>query len=197
MSSFEVLEQFAHHSSHAARILDQIVLFINGDVCQRSSTRKRVAVISQPTVEHILLKVIRNPASHTDCAELHVCTRQTFCHRDQIRNDFPVIDREPLSGTTETSHYLVSDQKNAVLVTKSAQALHVTVRRNENAVGADNGLDDQRGDRLWSFKLQHFFSTCKHFFSRVPTFLNAVIVVRETEHAGDAGLGGPTARIAC
>src|SRR5215207_11688139 len=111
MSLFEVLEQSAHHSAHAARILDEIVVFINCDVCQSSSTRKRVAVVSQPTVEHILLKVIRNLASHTDCAELHVSTRQPLRHRDQIGNDFPVIDRKPLSRTTKTSHDFISDQE--------------------------------------------------------------------------------------
>ena len=38
----EILEQPAHHSPHPTRILDEIVLFIDCDVCQRSSARERV-----------------------------------------------------------------------------------------------------------------------------------------------------------
>src|SRR5215207_8128454 len=127
MSIFQIREQSTHHRSHAARVLDKIVLFIDSYVCQCSSARERMTVVCQPTVKHVLLKMIRNLASHTDCAELHVSTRQTLRHRDQIRDDVPVIDREPLSGTTETGHHFVRDQKNAVLIAKNTQALHVTI----------------------------------------------------------------------
>src|SRR6185369_15445719 len=134
--------------------------------------------------------------SHADSAELHVRARQTLSHRDQIRNHFPVIDREPLSSATETRHHFICDQKYAVLVAKRTQALHVTIRRNENTVRTDNRLDDQCGDRLWSFELQNFFRACEHVFSCVPTSLNAVIEIRNAKHSGNARLRSPATRIA-
>ena len=64
--------------------------------------------------------LVRNLASHPDCAKLHVRTRQTFRHRDQIGNDFPMIDREPFSSAAKPSHHFVCDQKNAVFVAQRA-----------------------------------------------------------------------------
>src|SRR5689334_14287979 len=140
-----------------------------------------MAVVSQTTVENILLKMIRDLPPHPDRAELHVSTRQTFRHRDQIRNYFPMIDREPLSGTTKSGHDFVGNQENPVLIAKRAQALHVTVRRNKNTVCTDDRLDDQCRNRLRSFELQHLFSACEHVFRCVPTSLNAVIVIRNAD----------------
>src|SRR5689334_25235598 len=117
MPLLEILEQPAHHLSHLPRILDQIVLFIHRYIRERRSARERVAVVSQTTIENILLKMIRDLTSHPDCTELHVSTRQTLCHRDQIRNYFPVIDREPFPRTTKTGHHFISDQENPVFVT--------------------------------------------------------------------------------
>src|SRR6185369_15603442 len=65
-----------------------------------------------------------------------------------------------------------------------------------NPVRADNRLDDQCGNRLWSFQLQNFFRACEHVFSRVPTSLNAVIVIRNAKHSGNAWLSSPATRIA-
>ena len=123
MPAFEILEQPTHHRPHAPRILDQIVFFIHSDRRQCRRASERMTVVSQTTVKDILFKVVRDPASHAHSAKLHVRARQSLRHRDQIRNDFPVIDREPFSSATKTRHHFIGDQHDAVLVAKIAQAL--------------------------------------------------------------------------
>src|SRR6185503_1577345 len=115
---------------------------------------------------------------------------------DQIRHDFPVVDREPFASAPETGHHFIGDQENAVLVAKITQALDVSVRWDKNSVGAGNRLDDQRGDRFCAFELDHLFRACKHFFRCVPTSLNTVVILRYTEDTGDAWLGCPATWIA-
>src|SRR5215213_11075211 len=191
MTTFQILEQPAHHRAHASRVLDQMVFFVDGNRRQRCGAREWMTVVSQATVKNILLKVICDLASHADCAQLHVSARQTFRHRDQIGNDFPVIDREPLARATKPGHHFVSDQKYPVLVAQITQALHVTVGRNEYSICSDNRFDNQRGDRLCSFELEHLFSAREYVFRCVPTFLNTVIEIRYAKHSRNTGFRGP------
>jgi hypothetical protein len=156
-----------------------------------------VTIVSKTTEEDVVLEMIGNLTSHANRAECYIRARESFRHRDQIRHNFPVVDREPFASAPETGHHFVGDQKNAVLVAKITQALQISVRRDENAVRACNWFDDQRSDRLSSFKLDHLFSTCKHFFRCVPTSLNTVVILRDTKDTRYAWLCCPATRIAC
>ena len=82
-----------------------------------------------------------------------------------------------------------------MLVTQLSQTLHIAVRRNEDAVGSNNGLDDYGCDRLWAFELEDLLGPGQYFLSRVRALLNAVVEIGNTEDAGDARLRGPAARI--
>ena len=66
----------------------------------------------------------------------------------EVGHDLPVVDGEPLAGAPEAAHDLVADQQDAVPGAELAHALQVAVGRDEDAVGADHGLDDEGGDGL-------------------------------------------------
>src|ERR1700752_70050 len=196
MLRLEIFEHSTHDCTHAPRILDQLILFVDGDCREACGAGEWVTVVSQSAVKDIIPEVIGNLASHAHRAELHVSTRQTFGHRDQVGNDFPVIDREPLTSATKPRHHFISNQENAVLVAKISKTLNVTVWRNEYSVRADNGFDDQCGNRFWSFEFDHFLSARQHLFGCVPTLLNAVIIIRDTENSGNSRFSRPATRIA-
>ena len=53
-----------------------------------------------------------------------------------------------LPGPPEAGHDLVGDHEDAVAIADLADALEVTVRRDEDAVRADDRLEEDRGDGL-------------------------------------------------
>src|SRR6185369_16896237 len=92
--------------------------------------------------------IAASAVAHPERAELDVGAREALGHRDEVGLDAPVVDGEPLPGPPEAGHDLVGDEQDAVPVADLAQALHVAVGRDEDPVGAHDGLDDDRGDRL-------------------------------------------------
>ena len=52
---------------------------------------------------------------------------------------------EPLAGAAPAGHDFVGDEEHAVAVADFAQAREILGRGNEDAVGADDGLDDDGG----------------------------------------------------
>ena len=107
-----------------------------------------------------------------------------------------MIDREPFASATKTRHHFISNQHDAVLVAKIAQALHVSIWRNQYAVCADYRFDDDCCHGLWTLKFENFFSAREHVFRCIPTLLNTMIEIRNAKDTRDAGFGGPTTRIA-
>ena len=107
-----------------------------------------------------------------------------------------MIDGEPFAGAAEAGHDFVGDHQDAVLVAELAHALHVAVGRNEDAVGADDRLKDERGDGVRAFELDGLFDHGERGFGGLPSALDAVIRIEHADDARNARLGGPAARIA-
>ena len=57
-----------------------------------------------------------------------------------------MVDGEPLAGAAPAGHDLVGDEEDAVVVADAAELGEVLRRRDEDAVGADDGLDEHGGD---------------------------------------------------
>ena len=108
---------------------------------------------------------------------------------------FQWFDREPLAGAAEPGHHLVGDHQDAVLVAQRADALHVAVGRDQDAVGARHGLEDERRDRLRAFELDDLLEVAQRLLGRIPPALDAVIRV---EHVDEPACGrlAPASRIA-
>ena len=56
-----------------------------------------------------------------------------------------------LAGAAKTAHHLVADQQDAVAVAQRAHALQVPGRRDDDPVGAGDGLQQDGRDRLRAF----------------------------------------------
>ena len=75
--------------------------FVDADGSQGGGAAKRVTVIGEAPSEHPIAEMVGNWLSQPHRAERHVSARETLGHGQQIGNDMPVIDGEPLAGATE------------------------------------------------------------------------------------------------
>lgn len=80
----------------------------------------------------------------------------TLSHGHDVRYDVPVINSEPLSGSTVASHDFVANQEDSVFVAKLAKTLQVTLRRDDNTISSGNGFDEDGSDGLRVF-IVHLF----------------------------------------
>src|SRR3990172_12986863 len=72
VTSLQIFQQATHHRPHAARSLNKIIFFIYGDGCQCRGTGKWVAVVSQTTIEDLLLKMLCDLRPHAYRTQLYV-----------------------------------------------------------------------------------------------------------------------------
>ena len=82
------------------------------------------------------------------------------------------------------------------LVQSVPHALQIAVGRDEDAVGAGHGLENERGDRVRTLELDHFLERRERRPRSVPSALDAVVRVQDVDDAGNAGLVGPPPRVA-
>jgi hypothetical protein len=192
----QFLAELLHERTHLARILDQVVFFIDANGGECGGASYGMAVVGEATVEHLVLEVLRDVMAHADRPKRQIARGEALGHRNEVRHDLPVVDGEPLAGAAETGHHFIGDHQYAVLVAELAYALHVAVGWNENAVGAGDGLENEGCDGLRAFELDDFFDHRERLFSGIPAALDAVVRVEDSDDTGDARLGGPAARIA-
>ena len=152
----------------AARV-DEVVLLVHRERRQRRRAGEGMAAIGEPARKWLVLERVGDRLADADRAELYVGARESLRHRDHVGHDAPVLDRKPLAGPAEPAHDLVGDHQDAVLVAERAHALHVAVGRNEDAVGAGHRLEDERGDRVRTFELDHLFEIAQSALGRCPT----------------------------
>src|SRR5207249_12180813 len=94
--------------------------------------------------------------------------------RDQVRHYPPVIHREPAPGAPESRHDLVAHHQDPVAVAQRPHALEVFVGRDEDAVGAGDGLEQEGGDRRWDLELDHLLEVGQGLLDPVPAALDPV-----------------------
>src|ERR1700692_2263880 len=101
-----------------------------------------MAVVSEPSVENFVLKMLRDVVTHADRAERKIAGSQSLGHGDHVGNNVPVIDGEPFASAPETGHHFVGNHQDAVLVAELAQAGEIAIGRNQNAVRASHWLEN-------------------------------------------------------
>jgi hypothetical protein len=196
MLRLQLRSQFFQHRAHFFRIVDQPIFFIHANRRQRRRASHGMTVVSQPAVEDLVLKMLRDVMAHADRSEREIAGRQSLGHANQIGYYLPVIDREPLTGSSEASHHFIGDHQDSVLVAELAHASEISIGWNENAVGSSHGLKNESGDRLRPFELDGFFDHRQRRFGRFPSALDAVIGIENMHDTRNARLSGPSARIA-
>ena len=108
---------------------------------------ERMARVREAALERDGVEVRGDPLRDHDAAERHVARVHALREGDEVGHDAEVVHREPLADAAEAHHDLVGDVDDAVPVAELAHALQVARRRHEHAVGADDRLEDDRGDR--------------------------------------------------
>src|SRR5262249_62262116 len=107
--------------------------------------------------------------------------------RKDVRDDVPVLAGEPLARTPEAGHHLVADQQDPVTVADLADRFQIPVRGDDDAVRADDRLEDHRGDVLRALVLEDLLEVraAGADGARVGMARRAAVRVR-IEHADDA-----------
>src|SRR5258708_10206239 len=139
--------------------------------------------------------MLRDVMTHAPRSERKIAGGQSLSHRDQVRDNLPVIDGKPRAGAAEAGHDFVSDHQDAVLVAQLAYSFEVAVGRDENSIGPDHGFEDERSNGVWAFELDGFFDHGEGSFGGFPAALDAVVGIKHANHSGNARLSGPAARV--
>ena len=129
----------------------QAFVFIGIERCQCRGAGDRMAGIgiAVEQLDHVFR------ASHERFIDL--LRSEDRAHRDhtagnalgrgyEVGNDAEIIDRKRRTKTAETGDDLVEDQQYVVLGADLAQALQVTLRRDEHTGRSGHRLDDNRSD---------------------------------------------------
>ena len=107
-----------------------------------------------------------------------------------------MINGEPLPCSAESGHHLVGNQQDAVAVADITQPLHVAIWRNQDPVGADDRLNDDRCNSLWSFEANDLLSLGKDLSDGAWLGSTVLVEVWDAEDARHAGLCKPATRVA-
>ncbi len=186
----------AHDRVEAGRVVDQAVLLVDTDRGQRRREADRVAAVGQPAVEHLGLELLGQAVAHGDRAERQVRAGQALGHRHQVRGHAPVVDGEPATRSPEAGHDLVGDHQDVVAIADLAHAGDVAVGRDEDAVGPDDGLEEDRRDRLRALVADDVLEALQALGHGSRFRLAPAVRVRVADHADEAGLVRPAARVA-
>ena len=79
-------------------------------------------------------------------AERQVAAGHALGEDDHVGHDVPALDAEPGAEAAEAADHRVDDEQHAVRAAELGDALEVALRRREHAAGADDRLDEERGD---------------------------------------------------
>ncbi len=99
-------------------------------------------------------------------------------------------------GPAEAGHDLVGDHQDVVPVADLAHALDVAVGRDEDAVRADDGLEEDRGDALGALVADDVLEALQALGHGSGFGLSPTVRVRVADDADDARLVRPAARVA-
>ena len=87
-----------------------------------------MSVVRQATWEWLLIERVRYLRRHRHTSKRKISGRETLRHGDDVRDDLPVVDGEPLPCPAQARHDLVAYEEDAVLITKSSQAGEIAER---------------------------------------------------------------------
>jgi hypothetical protein len=106
-----------------------------------------------------------------------------------------VVDGEPAASPTEPGHDLVADHEDVVARADLADALEVAVRRDQDPIGAHDGLEEDGRDRVGALVADDVLEALEALLDRARLLLAPAVGVRVAHDAHEAGLVGPAAGI--
>ena len=188
-----------HGVAELARVFVDPFVLEDPDRRDRRRARERMAGIGEAARIGRARERSGDRSRDDHAAERHVTGVDALGERDEVGGDAPPVDREPLAAPAEAGHHLVGDHHDAVLVADRAHAREVTVGRDEDAVGADDRLEDDRRDVVRPFEHQDFAQVRERTLALLGLgrgMERRAIEIRApvVHDSGDAGLAEPTAR---
>ena len=186
----------AHDRPEAGRVADEVVLLVDRDGREGGRQADRVTAVGQAAVEHPVVELLGEAVAHRHRAERQVARGQALGHRHEVGGDVPVVHREPAARPAEARHDLVGDHQDPVPIADLADAGDVPVGRDEDAVRADDGLEEDRRDRVRAFVADHVLQALEALRHRAGLRLTPAMRVRIADDPDEAGLVGPAPRVA-
>ena len=112
----------------------------------------------------------------------------------------PLVHGKPFAATAETGHHFIAHHDDAVLRAQVTYALQVTLGWNQNAVGANDGLETDHRNGMRTLDHEYVFEMLKGaltLFLFVRGVESGAIGIRTPELHGtrSAGFVGPTTRV--
>ena len=182
------------------RVLDDPLLLEGLDRGYGGSASERMAGVGEPAGEEAVAQRLGDRLGDDHRPERHVAGVDALRDGEDVRDDVPVVAGEPLAGAAEAGHHLVQDQQDSVPVAGLSDRLQVAVGRDDDPVRADDGLEDDGGDRVCALVLEDLLEVRRAGADRARIGMAGRAAVRvRVEHAHDARqsrLGVPAARIA-
>ncbi len=159
-----------------------------------------MARVGEPAGEELSTYPVRNVPPEDHRPERDVSRVDALRHRDDVRDDVPVLTRKPAAGSAESRHHLVEDEQDPVPVAHVPNRLEVAVGGRDDSVRSGHGLQEDRCDGLRTFVLEDLLEMRGARADRARIGVPGRTAVRvRIEHADDAGhprLVRPAARVA-
>ena len=187
--------------AEGAHVLEDALVLEDLHRGDRGGAGKRVAGVGEPAGVGTVVEGGGDLRGDDDAAERHVAGVDPLREGDEVGDDAPPVDGEPLAAPAEAGHDLVGDHDDAVLVADLADPGEVAVRGRDHPVGADDGLQDDRSDVLRALGGDGVAQVRQRALALLLLGLGvegAAVEVGapEAHHPGHAGLGGPPAGLA-
>ena len=177
MFFFQGFQLLAHIRLEFSGTLDEFEPLHLFDGRDRRSQRDGMRFIRVPVREVVILEVVGNLLRGRAEAERHVCRSDSLRGDENVGLHAPVIDGKPFAGAAPPSHHFIVDHQHALAIADFAQARKVFGRWNQNAVGANDRLENDRCDI--AFVLDHVLDVvnARDITARIGVFDGTVVAV--------------------
>jgi hypothetical protein len=200
MFGFEGVEFFAEIEAHGAGAFDEVEALHLVDGGDGGGEGHGVGFVGVAVGEEVVFEEVGDFGGGGAEAEGDVGGGDAFGGDEDVGLDVPVVDGEPFAGAAPAGHDFVGDEEDVAAVADFAEAREVFGWWDEDAVGADDGFDEDGGYVVLVF--DHVFEIvgAGDVAGGVGVFDGAVVAVgfggEEEALAFATGFHGPAAGVA-
>ena len=108
--------------------------------------------VGEPTWEDAIIEGLCDRIRDHHATEWHVAGVDTLRKGDEVRLHRGELIPEPIPSPTESTHHLIGNPKDPVLVTERSDTFQISLRWNQYSCCPYDRLDEDRSDCLRSFE---------------------------------------------
>ena len=147
----EFLKYLAQHLAALIYVAQDIVVLVVVQAGNAGCACEGVSAVGQTALQYVIVEIVRDLPADRNAAELNVAAGNALREAYDIGLYAEILKREHLAGAPESRHYLVADHHDSELVADPAYARKVALRRDNDAVGAGDGLHNDGSNRVGAF----------------------------------------------